>query len=88
MSDVPRTHTKLKLVAGVYILQVNRACFNQNGVDTTCQLCHQALETLAHFLLECPVLESTRRPVPEAILSVAGDLLPYMIKNVLFVRRS
>ena len=80
MSDVPRIHTKLKLVTGgwgggVCILQVNRACFNQNGNDATCQLCHQADETLADFLLDCPVLESIRRAALEAILSVTSDPL-------------
>ena len=55
VGNVPRIHTKL--VTGVYILQVNRACFSQNGIDATCRLCHQADETLAHFLLEYPVLD-------------------------------
>ena len=70
VSDVPRVHTKLKLVTGVYVLQVNRACFNQNSIDATCQLCHQADGTVAHFLLDCPVLESVRRPVLEAICNI------------------
>ena len=30
VADVPRIHTRLKLAAGVYVLQVNRATFNQN----------------------------------------------------------
>ena len=38
VSDVPRVHIKLKLVIGVYILRVNRACFNNNNIDATCQL--------------------------------------------------
>ena len=75
MSDVPRVHTKLKLVTGVYVLQVNRACFNQNSIDATCQLCHQADETVAHFLLDCPVLESVRRPVLEAICNIGCKLV-------------
>ena len=65
VSDVPRVHTKLKLVTGFYVLQVNRACFNQNKIDATFQLCHQVDETVAHFFLDCPVLDSVRRPVLE-----------------------
>ena len=33
--DVPCVGTKLKLLTGSYILQVNRAAFNQNQVDPT-----------------------------------------------------
>ena len=55
MADVPRVHTRLKLVTDVYVLQVNRARFNQNQIDATCQLCHQVDETIDHFLLAVPV---------------------------------
>ena len=65
----------MKLVTGVYVLQVNRACFDQNSIDATCQLCHQADETVAHFLLDCPVLESVRRPVLEAIFNIGCKLV-------------
>ena len=75
VSDAPRVHTKLKLVTGVYVLQVNRACFNQNNIDATCQHCHQADETVAHFLLDCPVLESVKRPVLETICNIEYKLV-------------
>ena len=75
VSDVPRVHTKLKLVTGVYVLQINRACFHQNNIDATCQLCHEADETIARFLLDCPVLESVRRPVLAAICYIGCKLL-------------
>ena len=58
VSDVPRVHTKLKLVTWTYILQVNRVRSNQNEIDATCQICHQAEETLEHFVLDCTVLEA------------------------------
>ena len=44
--DSPRVHTKLKIVTGTYILQVNRVRFNQSEIDATCQICHQAEDTL------------------------------------------
>ena len=75
VSDVPRVHTKLKLVTGTYILQVNRVRFNQNEIDATCQICHQAVETLEHFILDCTVLEPVRRPALDAILRIAYELL-------------
>ena len=75
VSDVPRVHTKLKLVTGTYILQVNRVRFNQNEIDATCQICHQAEETLEHFILDCTVLEPVRRPALDAILRIAYELL-------------
>ena len=72
--DAPRIHTRLKLVTGVYVLQVNRATFNQNQIDATCQLCHQADETIDHFLQNCSSLEQTRQPVLESIIDIANSL--------------
>jgi hypothetical protein len=37
--DANRIPIKLKVVGGQYILQANRARFNQNQEDTICQLC-------------------------------------------------
>ena len=81
VSDVPRVHTKLKLVTGTYILQVNRVRFNQNENDATCQICHQAEETLEHFILYCTVLEPARRPAPDAILRIAYELLDHPLER-------
>ena len=74
VADVPRVHTRLKLVTGVYVLQVNRATFNQNQIDATCQLCHQADETIDHFLLDCSCLEQTRQPALGSIIDIANSL--------------
>ena len=54
--DIARYKIKLKLVAGAYILRVNRACFNQNEVDSTCVLCNPGDEDLGNFcsvVLQC-----------------------------------
>ena len=51
---------RAKLLSGSYILQSNRARFNQNSVKPTCPLCKQAPEDLPHFLRSCPDLEPTR----------------------------
>ena len=72
--EVPRISTKLKLVTGTYILQTNRATFNQNCVDPVCLLCHQENETIEHFLLRCPALASLRNPVIDTIVSVGAGV--------------
>ena len=57
------------------MLQVNRVRFTQNEIDATCQICHQAEETLEHFILDCTVLEPVRWPALDAILRIAYELL-------------
>ena len=42
--DNRRAQVKCKLLTGTYILQGNRAAFNQHEVDPTCQLCSAAPE--------------------------------------------
>ena len=63
LREVPRIAVHLKIVTGTYILQSNRASFNQNEVDPTCLLCKTGAETLTHFLLHCAILESIREPI-------------------------
>ena len=45
----------IKLVTVVYALQVNRATFNQNQIDATCQLRYQADEAIEYFYWTVPV---------------------------------
>jgi hypothetical protein len=47
--DANRIPIKLKVVSGQYILQANRARFNQNQVDTICQLCGEEEESYNSF---------------------------------------
>ena len=63
VGDVPRIHTKTRLLTGTYVLQINRASFNQNQVNPTCLLCKKEDETVEHFLLHCESLEHIRRPI-------------------------
>ena len=51
--DNKRAQLKCKVFTGTYILQGNRAAFNQYTVDTTCKLCLAAPETRQHFIAEC-----------------------------------
>ena len=54
-------------MTGTYILQSNRAAFNQNAIDPTCLLCKNGEETIKHFLLSCTALSSAREPIIEII---------------------
>ena len=70
--EVTRLKTKLKLVTGSYVLQVNRTCFNQNQVNRTCMICNTDEETTEQFLLTCNALAETRRPMLARLVSVAS----------------
>ena len=60
--DINWIPVKNKILTGSYILQTNRVKFNQNEINTECQLCWSADETLQHFLQDCLFLENTRKP--------------------------
>ena len=51
---------RAKLISGSYILQSNRARFNQFKVNSSCPLCNFECEDVPHFFLECPMLEKAR----------------------------
>ena len=55
-----RAQLKCKLLTGSYILQANRAVFNQFQVDPTCKLCCAAPETPQHYIAECFAFEMER----------------------------
>ena len=67
-----------KLLSCSYIIQANRARFNQNSVNPTCPLCKQAPEDLPHFLLSCPGLEPTRTKSLPKIKRLASTLGIYL----------
>ena len=73
--EIPRISRKLKLVTGTYILQSNRAAFNQNAIDPTCLLCKNGEETIKHFLLSCTALSSAREPIIDIITDTCASLL-------------
>ena len=57
----------LNIVTGTYILQSNKASFNQHEVDPTCLLCKTGAETLSNFLLHCAILVSIREHILKGI---------------------
>ena len=58
--DSRRAQLKCRLLTGTYILQGNRAAFNQYQVDPTCRLCSVSPETRQHFISECSFLNPER----------------------------
>ena len=59
--DSRRAQIKCKLLTGTYILQANRAAFNQYAINPTCKLCNTAPETRQHFVGECAFFKEERK---------------------------
>ena len=57
---VKRAYRKLCLLTGTYILQENRARFNQYSVRDCCLLCGAGAETRTYFIAGCSRLEPIR----------------------------
>ena len=72
--DVPRVGVKAKLITGTYILQVNRASFNQNEISRTCLLCQQEDETTEHFILHCTALSAVRQSMLKSMEDMYVDI--------------
>ena len=73
--DIYRIPVKNKVLTGTYILQTNRAKFNQNDVNPICQLCHKCEETPQHFIIDCEALAEDRDPILNDFLTVLRILL-------------
>ena len=58
--EIPRAALKAKILCGTYILQSNKARFNQYDVSPACPLCDGPDEDRYHFLLACSSLSSIR----------------------------
>ena len=54
------TQIKCKILTGTYILQANRATFNQYSVNPNCKLCCRDPETRQHYVGECAFFEAER----------------------------
>ena len=60
IQDSRRTQIKCKLLSGAYVLQSNRANFNQYKADPTCKLCDKEPEYREHFISRCESLRDLR----------------------------
>ena len=61
------------------VLQTNRAAYNQNNCDSSCQLCGEEDETLSNFLLEYSALEETRHPIMQDVYKAIDDIQHRMV---------
>ena len=77
---VRRANTKARLLSGTYILQSNRAAFNQTKI-TTCPLCERGDEDIHHFLISCEALE----PVRKSRLACVLDAIPQVYKRLPYI---
>jgi hypothetical protein len=59
-SDTRKAAVKARILTGTYILQSNKARFNQYMLSATCHLCQQADENLEHFLIDCAFMCALR----------------------------
>ncbi len=60
IKDIQKCTVKLQLITGSYILQAQRAKFNQFDVKPDCLLCGAEPETRTHFLVSCASLQEHR----------------------------
>ena len=58
--DIIKLPIRTRFATGNYILQTNRAKFNQNDVSAVCRVCGKEDETISHFLISCTPLEAER----------------------------
>jgi hypothetical protein len=78
IQDIQRAELKARIITGTYILQANRARFNQNEVDSTCKICKKSPETREHFIAACQELAQPRRAFNRKVtnlLSLQPDVL-------------
>ena len=67
ITDSRRAQRKCKLLTGSYILQANRAVFNQFQVDPICKLCSVAPGTCQHYIAECSIFEIERNSFKQKV---------------------
>ena len=74
---IKKAGMKARLMTGtcLYVLQSNRAKFNQYSVNPTCLLCGEDPEDLENFLLKCRALTVTRDRFIEKTICLFNDYL-------------
>ena len=72
---IKKAGMKTRLLTGTYVLQSNRAKFNQYSVNPACLLCGEDPEDLEHFLRKCRALTVTRDSFIEKTICLLNDFL-------------
>ena len=55
-------------------VSMRMSTFNQNELSPLCLLCREDDETIEHFLLHCPVLDSVRRVLLNDLVNIYENL--------------
>ena len=71
--EIERVAVKARLLTGTYVLQANRAKFNQFNVNPTCKICGEEAEDRLHFILRCKALEANRRHHIKKICNILNE---------------
>ena len=72
--EVEMASVKARLLTGTYVLQANRARFNQYEVNPTCTICKEEPENRLHFILRCKQLDDNRRYQLNRIKQLLHDI--------------
>ena len=67
-----------------YILQANRASFNQYAVDPTCKVCQEEPEDRVYFIARCESLDHVREPYKHKLENVFMDIIPNVKDDMIF----
>ena len=65
---------KVKIVTGVYVLQYNRATFNQHALSPICCLYGMSEEDRVHFVLGCSGLDPVRQTYLKRIQTILAGI--------------
>ena len=68
---------KARLLTGTYLLQSNKAAFNQHRIDSTCPLCGLEQEDRQHMILKCPSLSTVRDKYMSRVTHLIPDFEHY-----------
>lgn len=82
--DVEPAAIKARLLTGTYVLQANRARFNQYNVDPTCLICSVEPEDRMHFLIRCPVFNEKRAVHLQRLRSALASSISSHFADVIF----
>ena len=85
IQDSRRAQIKCKLLMGAYVLQANRANFNQYKVDPACKLCDKEPEDREHFISRYESLRDVRIQYSRQV-KVLLNMCPehYITENLFF----
>ena len=72
---IKKASIKARVMTCTYVLQSNRAKFNQYKINPTCTLCGEEPEDQEHFLLRCRSLSETRDPFTRKIELILSEYI-------------